>query len=141
MIDQGLNPRSRFKCSHASASESLFRILCVDDDPTFRTMLKISLESCGIEVITASHGVDALMQFKAFDGQFNSVVTDHDMPSMNGLTFVASLRDRGYAGRIVIMSGRLGTDDLEQYVNHKISGFFHKPFEVGLLAAMLLRCE
>jgi DNA-binding NtrC family response regulator len=63
------------------------------------------------------------------------------MPHLNGLGFVRSVREMGYKGRIVIMSGRLTVEELKEYEPHVITGFFHKPFEVALLAAMLLQSE
>ncbi len=105
----------------------------------FQQMLKIALGIYGFEVITASHGVDALMQYKVHEGQFGAIVSDHDMPQMNGLAFACSVRKMGYKGRIVVMSGRLTVEELKEYEPHTISGFFHKPFEVALLATMLLQ--
>ena len=127
--------------SHANGSprDPFFRILCVEDNPMFQQMLKIALGIYAFEVITASHGVDALMQYKAHEGQFGGIVSDNDMPHLNGLGFVRSVREMGYKGRIIIMSGRLTVEELQEYEPHAISGFFHKPFEVALLAAMLLQ--
>jgi CheY-like chemotaxis protein len=121
--------------------DPFFRVLCVEDNSTFQQMLKLALGRYGFEVVTAEHGVDALMQYKTHEGQFGSVLSDHDLPGMNGLEFVRSVREMGYKGRIVIMSGRLTVKDLRAYEPHAISGFFSKPFEVGLLAAMLLQSK
>jgi len=63
------------------------------------------------------------------------------MPQMNGLEFVRTIREIGYKGRIMVMSGRLNVKDLHAYQEHTISGFFHKPFETSLLAAMLLQSD
>jgi CheY-like chemotaxis protein len=120
-------------------SDTFFRVLCVEDNPMFQQMLKIALGTYGFEVITASHGVDALMQYKAHDGKFATIISDSDMPEMDGLALVRSLREMGYKGRIVIMSGRLTAKELKEYEPHAISGFFHKPFDVAMLAAMLLQ--
>lgn len=120
---------------------NFFRVLCVDDNVQMLTVLKIGLGLYGFEVTTASHGIDALMQYKAHLGDFSAVVTDNDMPNMNGLEFVRSLREMGFKGRIVVMSGRLNVEDLKAYQDYAISGFFHKPFETGLLATMLLQAD
>jgi DNA-binding response OmpR family regulator len=104
-------------------------------------MLKFALGIYGFEVITASHGVDALMQYKTYEGQFGVILTNHGLPKMNGLGFVRSVREMGYKGRIVVMSGRITVKELREYEPHAISGFFHKPFEVALLAAMLLQAD
>jgi CheY-like chemotaxis protein len=117
------------------------RLLCVDDDPMFQRMLKIALGKYGFEVITASHGVEALMQYKIHDGQFANVISDHSVPEMNGLEFIRAVRERGYKGRIIVMSGRLTFQELQAYEPLAINGFFHKPFDVSMLAAMLLQAK
>jgi CheY-like chemotaxis protein len=114
------------------------QILLVDDNPSLLSALKTSLESYGCKVITASDGMDALTQFKAHPDDFGAIVTDHDMPHMNGAEFVRSVREIGFKGRIVVMSGRLTVKDLRAYQDYAISGFFHKPFKTDLLATMLL---
>ena len=122
-----------------SKDDPFFRILCVDDNPSLQLALKMGLGAYGFEVITASHGIDALMQYKTHSGNFGTIVTDNDMPHMNGLDLVRSLRGIGFNGRIVVVSGNLKVEDLRAYQNHAISGFFHKPFEIGMLATMLLQ--
>ena len=122
-----------------SLPDPFFRVLCVEDNPMLQRMLKIALGVYGFEVVTASQGIDALMQYKNHVGQFGSIVSDHDMPEMDGVAFVKSIRELDYKGKIVIMSGRLSVEELRAYEPYAISGFFHKPFEVSLLAAMLLQ--
>jgi len=124
-----------------SKNDSFLRILCVDDNVQMQSALKMGLEKYGLDVITASHGIDALIQYKAHSGDFGAIVTDNDMPQMNGLEFVRSVREIGFHGRIVVISGHLKVEDLRAYQAHAISGFFHKPFEMSLLATMLLQAE
>ena len=124
-----------------SKDDPFFRILCVEDNPLLHMPLKIGLRAYGFEVITASHGIDALMQYKAHSGDFSAIVTDNDMPHMNGLEFVRAVREIGFKGRIVVMSGNLKAEDLRAYQDYAISGFFHKPFEISLLATMLLQTD
>jgi CheY-like chemotaxis protein len=122
-------------------SNLLFRILCVEDNPSLQEALKMGLGKYGFEVVTASHGINALTQYKAHGGNFGAIVTDNDMPQMNGRELVRSLREMGFKGRIIVMSGHFKPDDLRAYHAHAISGLFHKPFEMELLATMLLRAD
>jgi two-component system cell cycle sensor histidine kinase/response regulator CckA len=124
-----------------SPDDPFFRILCVEDNPSLQGALKMGLRKYGFDVITASHGIDALLQYKAHGGTFGAIVTDNDMPQMNGPEFVRSVREMGFRGRIVVMSGHFKPDDLRAYHDHAISGFFHKPFEMELLATMLLQAN
>lgn len=51
-----------------SPDDSFFRLLCVEDDPLFQQIFKTALGTYGFDVITASHGFDGLMQYKAHEG-------------------------------------------------------------------------
>ena len=65
-------------------------VLAVDDSPSMRQMLAFTLKSSGYEVIEAVDGVDGL--YKARAGQVSLVLTDQNMPRMDGLTLIRSLR-------------------------------------------------
>lgn len=65
-------------------------ILCVDDSASMRQMIKLTLTGGGYDVIEASDGGDGL---KKLEGKaVNLVITDLNMPGMDGLTFIRELR-------------------------------------------------
>ena len=67
------------------------RILIVDDSTMLRDMLSYALDEGGYSDITeAVDGVDGLQ--KAQNEQFDLIITDINMPNMDGLTFIAKLR-------------------------------------------------
>ena len=109
----------------------------MDDNVQLQSVLKLGMERYGIDVTTASDGIDALIQYKTHSGDFSAIVTDNDMPRMNGLEFVSSVREIGFKGRIVVISSLLKREDLRAYQEYAISGFFHKPFDLDLLTTML----
>jgi two-component system cell cycle sensor histidine kinase/response regulator CckA len=116
---------------------TMSRILVVDDDPSMLTLLKAGLSRWGFEVHTACQGVDAMMQFRAKADDITAIVTDIDMPRMGGLEFVRAVRDAGFHGRIIVMSGRMTPDELRAFQGYRVSGFFSKPFDISVLATML----
>lgn len=65
-------------------------ILAVDDSVSIRKMVAFTLESAGFEVIEAADGVEGLEKAKAVT--VNLVLTDQNMPRMDGLTLIKSLR-------------------------------------------------
>jgi len=65
-------------------------LLVVEDSITARTLLKNILESAGYEVITAVDGVDAFTILKT--REFDLVVSDVDMPRMNGFDLTIKIR-------------------------------------------------
>jgi CheY-like chemotaxis protein len=114
------------------------RILCVDDNPTFLQTLELGFKACCFEVVTAAHGVDALMQLQTYGGNFAAILIENDMLKINGPAFVKAARALGYRGRILVMSGRLTVADGRAYQDLEISGFLSKPFEISMVATMLM---
>ena len=68
------------------------RILAVDDSPSMRQMVSTTLASAGYEVEQAEDGVQALQL--ASRQRFDLVITDVNMPNMDGITLVRELRGR-----------------------------------------------
>ena len=65
-------------------------VLVVEDSVTARTLLKNILETAGYNVTTAVDGIDGFTKLRS--GQFDIVVSDVDMPRMNGFDLTAKMR-------------------------------------------------
>ena len=65
-------------------------ILAVDDSPSIRQMVVLTLKGAGYEVFEASDGQDGLE--KALARRADLVLTDQNMPRMDGITLIQSLR-------------------------------------------------
>ena len=65
-------------------------VLAIDDSASIRQMVSFTLKSSGYSVIEAVDGVDGLD--KARGKTVNLVLTDQNMPRMDGLTLIKSLR-------------------------------------------------
>lgn len=65
-------------------------ILTVDDSNSIRQMILFTLKSAGYQVVEAVDGNDGLNKAKA--NSFNLVLTDQNMPGMDGLTMIKTLR-------------------------------------------------
>ncbi len=68
------------------------RILAVDDSPSMRQMVSATLTSAGYDVEQAEDGVQALAL--AAKQRFDLVITDVNMPNMDGITLVRELRGK-----------------------------------------------
>jgi two-component system chemotaxis response regulator CheY len=78
------------------------KILVVDDDKTTRKLLSIYLKGKGHEVVTAENGLEGIE--KVGTENVNLVVTDMNMPYMDGIEFVKNLRaDPLYSELPIIM--------------------------------------
>ena len=67
----------------AIMNEQSHSVLVVEDEEAIRTILSLSLELAGYTVHTASDGLEALDEMK--QRRFDVVVTDYQMPGMDGL--------------------------------------------------------
>ncbi len=79
-----------FVAAAAESPEKRVSVLVVEDSITARTLLKNILESAGYNVRTAVDGIDAFTALQA--GEFDIVVSDIEMPIMNGFDLTAKIR-------------------------------------------------
>jgi two-component system, chemotaxis family, chemotaxis protein CheY len=77
-------------------------ILIVDDSESIRELVSLTLESSGYTVDKGTDGADAL---KLLDGrEINLVITDLNMPNMDGIQFIREVRSReGYSSIPILM--------------------------------------
>ncbi len=68
------------------------RALAVDDSKTMRDMVSFTLKGAGFEVIEAEDGKDAIA--KLGDSKVDVVITDLNMPNMNGFELIRNLRNQ-----------------------------------------------
>ncbi|GAB1477609.1 PAS-domain containing protein [Paracoccaceae bacterium] len=78
------------------------RALVVDDQFINRTILERQLVPCGIEVVLCRSGAEALLAAEA--GRFDVIITDHEMPEMDGLALTLRLRAMGVAAPVILLS-------------------------------------
>lgn len=79
------------------------RVLLVDDEAQVRASLAAFLEACGYEVRVAANGVEALTALGSFPAEV--VVTDINMPDMDGIEIVTALREAATNVGVIAMSG------------------------------------
>jgi CheY-like chemotaxis protein len=111
------------------------RILAVDDQPHMTHIIAHWLTEQGHEVVCASDGARALELLRA--ESFDVLVTDVDMPGMDGLTL---LRQRDLIDRllaVVVLTGRSDYADLHGPPGGAKVHFLPKPFSPSELARLV----
>jgi two-component system chemotaxis response regulator CheY len=111
-------------------------ILTVDDSSSVRQMVKITLTSAGYAVVEACDGKDGLAKAKSHS--VNLVITDLNMPVMNGLEFIRSLRQMpAYRGVPIVFLTTESDDSMKQEAKAAgATGWITKPFKPEQLAAV-----
>jgi two-component system chemotaxis response regulator CheY len=103
-------------------------ILAVDDSKTMRDMLSFTLKQAGYEVVEAEDGKQALSKSK---GQaFDLVITDVNMPNMDGITLVKELRGSGgyRTTPILILTTEADQEKKNEGRQAGATGWIVKPF-------------
>lgn len=114
-------------------------VLAVDDDEDTTALLRYLLEMNGAKVTTANSGIEALGL--AREANFDVVLSDISMPTMDGFEFVRRLRSLPGKEdvRVVALTGFGRKEDIEQAENEGFVAHLTKPFDVEALLAFLSR--
>lgn len=109
------------------------KILIVDDSASIRQMVEATLKSKGYQVTTANDGQAGLDQCKS--GQFDFVLTDQNMPRMDGLTLIKSLRQLPQYGRtpVIVLTTEAGDEMKAKGRAAGATGWMVKPFDPNKL--------
>ena len=112
-------------------------ILSVDDSASIRAAIKIALSSEGYSVTEAANGSEGLD--KATAGGFDLVVTDLNMPVMDGLTMIRQLRQRpaGAGVPIIFLTTESDADVKAQAKAAGATGWLTKPFDPDQLVRVV----
>jgi two-component system chemotaxis response regulator CheY len=115
------------------------RILTVDDSPSMRQMVSVALQQAGHDVASASDGVEALKI--AGDEHFDLVITDVNMPNMDGIALVRELRSlAGYEFTPLLVLTTEATPERKQAGRDAgATGWLVKPFNPDRLIATVSR--
>ena len=120
-------------------AESL-RVLLVDDSPMARRFMRRVLENMGIvHFIEAADGREAVDILG--ETQVDLVVTDYNMPEMDGAALVDYIRTKSWQGSVPVLMVTSEQDQgrLAAVEESGVSGICDKPFEAGVVKGLLTR--
>ncbi|ARA94772.1 two-component system response regulator [Rhodothermaceae bacterium RA] len=110
------------------------KILVVDDSPTMRRIVTNALREIGYtELDEAGDGAEALEKLKS--GSFDFVVTDWNMPNMNGLELTQSIRKHADLNHlpILMVTTRGMKEDVIAAMQARVNNYVVKPFTPEVL--------
>ncbi|MEO5365784.1 MAG: response regulator [Magnetococcus sp. WYHC-3] len=116
------------------------RILVVDDSEMIRSMVGTALRSNGFKVDDAEHGAAALV--KLMEAEYQLMVTDYEMPHMDGVELVSRQRQRETSGRklpIIFATQRNSQTDQVKMRSLGIQAYVAKPFTSDRIVAEVER--
>jgi DNA-binding response OmpR family regulator len=107
------------------------KVLIADDEAVSRRLLQNYLQKWGHDVTVAENGADAWRHFEA--GAFPVVITDWEMPGMNGVELIRRIRAASESGSgyvyAILLTAKAQKEDLVEGMEAGADDFLTKPFD------------
>lgn len=113
-------------------------VMVVDDMSTSRSLILMALEQIGIQKVDfCNDGQSALQKIAA--QPVHIVISDYNMPGLNGLQLLKALRENKLTQRIgfILVSGKLDNEILTTGKKLGLNNFITKPFDTPQMKACL----
>jgi cyclic di-GMP phosphodiesterase len=108
-----------------SADSQNVSILIVDDEPMIRDLLENTMERTNYSCRFAENGAKALEMLS--EQSFDVVVTDIDMPIMDGIELAKEVKSR-FTADVIVMTGQIHNYQYDEVIHIGASDFVEKPF-------------
>ena len=136
-------PISNSNESSAGFDPSSFQILCVDDEPNILSALRRMFMLSGFDIEEASNGAEALQKLE--EKEFHLVLSDMQMPGMNGAELLAQVRERWPKVMRLMLTGTADLKAAISAINEgEIYRYLTKPWNdeevVSTIKSALERC-
>jgi DNA-binding NtrC family response regulator len=113
------------------------RVLVVDDNPRARQSMADALAAAGHEVVASASAIEAL---KLTDRQlFDVIITDLQMPGMDGLAFIRTLAERKNEAQVVMVTAFASVSSAVEAMRYGAFDYIEKPFDVEQLEELIAR--
>jgi CheY-like chemotaxis protein len=114
-------------------------VLVVDDEKSVLKTCAMMVELCGLKVITACDGVDAVTKFREHADEIDLVLMDLTMPNMGGLEAMREIYGIRGDTRLILSSGFNKEELSGRITGQPPSGFIRKPYNMAELETELRR--
>lgn len=104
------------------------RVLVVDDEESVRVVASHILNRNGYEAEAVGNGVEALETIKSTTNPFNLLLTDYNMPEINGLTLIQKVRELAPEMKAIMMTGSAEITVTPEIREKGVFGIISKPF-------------
>lgn len=112
-------------------------VLVGDDEAAVREFLEHVLRRCGLQVILAEDGRQAVELFREHAPKIAAVLLDVTMPGIGGIEACVEMRKIRPDARIILSSGYSEAEVAARFETHAVDDFLQKPYEVEALIQKL----
>ncbi|MCK5076338.1 MAG: response regulator [Calditrichia bacterium] len=118
--------------------EKKFKILVVEDEEVIRSIFQETFTAWEFEVESAENGREALK--KTEQNNFDIIITDLNMPFMNGLELLNKLRDKKYGAEVIVITGFATIDNAIDAMKAGAFDFITKPVNFDHVQFIVNKC-
>ena len=109
-------------------------VLVVDDEPALRDLIAQVVESIDCPAMKASDGAEALRLFEAHHREIAVIISDVNMPVMDGFAFIRAAREIAPAVKVILSSGSLAEEEQRVAASLRVTSLLPKPYTARQLA-------
>jgi len=127
--------------THDAVSGRLGRVLVVDDEPSIRKLVNLSLTKAGYEVVEAQDGEQAIKVLNSDDNPLmvDTILCDIRMPKVNGIEAIAYFRAQYPTVPIVVMTGYPDVDLAVSLMRQGVLDYLVKPVSKDELLTVITK--
>ncbi|HPH02123.1 MAG TPA: response regulator [Spirochaetota bacterium] len=104
------------------------KVLIVDDSAIMRNLVRQTLSSGGYEVVLANDGMQGLEAWRSSAGSVDLIITDINMPVMDGITLISEIRKMDEDVPILALTSESDVEMRNKGVDAGANGWIVKPF-------------
>ena len=124
---------TEFEAKIDSSYEQEKTILLIDDEEIVINISEMMLKRLGYRVLKAHDGNEGLQLFEENKSKIDLIISDLEMPEMNGKEVMDKLRKIDPQIKVILSSGALTNADEKNVVNKGFNGFIKKPYSMNTL--------
>lgn len=122
------------------SSGARMRIFLADDEELVATTVSAALKRLGHEIVHRPDGQTAWHYLQSYVSDFQLLIFDVNMPGIDGIELSRRVRrELRYAGKLIIISGRLSSNDLNAMTDASVDAVLPKPFTAEQLLQTIER--
>jgi DNA-binding NtrC family response regulator len=117
------------------------RVLVVDDEPSVRTVVRLTLEKAGYDVLEAEDGEKAIEAINAGENRLvlDAVICDIRMPKINGVQAINYFQREYPHVPLIVLTAYPSTDMAVSFLGHGVVDYLVKPVEAEKLKAAVAK--
>lgn len=139
MHEMGIRFEREIDAAEFLADATAQRVLVAEDDAAMRRLLRHYMEEMNADVEVVENGLDAAD--RAMNKKFDLILLDLDLPDMDGLTVLETLRRQGCCDTIVALTAQADAKDRERFLEAGFDDYLVKPVSEDGLERLLSRAR